>query len=89
MTASRECTWAGAESDAENEVSGVKVQLGHVKGEVLLHLHHRRHGLRSAPPPAQDGVVHVHRHLYVRLSCEKMDFGTAEREEKLYFLGET
>lgn len=83
MTASRKCTWAGAESDAEDEMGGVEVQLRHVEGEVLLHLHPRRHGLRSAPPPAQDGVVHVHSHLDVRLSCERMDLGTAAREEKL------
>lgn len=61
--------WAGAESDAEDEMGGVEVQLRHVEGEVLLHLHPRRHGLRSAPPPAQDGVVHVHSHLDVRLSA--------------------
>lgn len=60
--------WAGAKSDAEDKVRGVKVQLGHVEGEVFLQLHHRRHRPGSAPPPAQNGVVNVHRHLHVRLS---------------------
>lgn len=83
MTTSLKGTWAGAEPDAEDKMGGIKVQLGHVEGEVLLYLHPPRHGLRSTPPPAQDGVIHVHRHLDVRLSCERMDFGMAGREEKL------
>lgn len=61
-------TWSSAESGTEDEVGGIKVQLGHVEGEFFLEDSHVGAQVTwGGPSPTKDGVVDVHCHFYVHL----------------------